>query len=72
MTRLANISGPQAVKIFCKFGYSIARQTGSHIILKHPEKAPVVIPNHKEVAPALLRTQIIRAGLSVEEFMEAR
>jgi len=70
MNRLANISGPKAVKIFCKFGYQIARQTGSHIILKHPEKPPLVIPNHKEVAPALLRTQIIRAGLTIEEFME--
>jgi|WetSurMetagenome_2_1015567.scaffolds.fasta_scaffold682147_1 predicted RNA binding protein YcfA (HicA-like mRNA interferase family) len=72
MTRLANISGAQAVKIFGKFGYQIARQTGSHIILQHPEKAPLVIPNHQEVAPALLRTQIIRAGLTVEEFMECK
>jgi predicted RNA binding protein YcfA (HicA-like mRNA interferase family) len=70
MTRLANISGRKAVKIFCLFGYRIARQTGSHIILSHPEKPPLVIPDHKEVAPALLKTQIIRAGLTVEEFME--
>ena len=70
MKRLANISGLKAVKIFCKFGYQIARQTGSHIILSHPEKPPLVIPDHKEVAPALLRTQIIRAGLTMEEFVK--
>ena len=70
MKRLANISGPKAAKIFRKFGYQIARQTGSHIILKHPEKPPLVIPDHKEVAPALLRTQIIRAGLTIEKFVK--
>jgi predicted RNA binding protein YcfA (HicA-like mRNA interferase family) len=70
MKRLANISGHKVVKIFCKFDYQIARQTGSHIILKHPERPPLVIPDHKEVAPALLRTQIIRAGLTIEEFVK--
>lgn len=70
MKRLANLSGHKAVKIFCKFGYQIARQTGSHIILKHPEKPPLVIPDHKEVAPPLLRTQIIRAGITIEEFVK--
>jgi predicted RNA binding protein YcfA (HicA-like mRNA interferase family) len=70
MKGLGNISGNKAVKIFSKFGYEIARHTGSHIILKHPEKAPLVIPDHKEVAPALLRTQINRAGLTVEEFVK--
>jgi len=70
MKRLANISGRKAVKIFCKFGYQIARQTGSHLILKHPQKAPLVIPDHKEVAPPLLRTQILRANLTIEEFIK--
>ena len=71
MSSLANISGRQAAKIFCKFGYRIDHQTGSHIILYHPNRPILSIPNHKEVAPPLLRAQIIRAGLTVEEFLKA-
>lgn len=49
MKRLANISGRKAAKIFCRFGYRIARQTGTHIILKHPQKTPLVIPFRRSV-----------------------
>jgi len=30
MSRLSNISGRMAVKVFCKFGYVLDHQTGSH------------------------------------------
>ena len=67
---LSNISGKEAVKVFAKIGYYLDRQEGSHMIL-YCEKsglAPLSIPNHKELAPGLLRSQIKRAGLTVEEF----
>lgn len=32
---LSNISGKEAVKILAKFGYILAHQTGSHMILWH-------------------------------------
>ncbi len=70
MGQLSNISGEDAVKAFRKIGYSFDRQEGSHIILycSHPGRPPLSIPNHKEMAPGLLRAQIKRAGLTVEEF----
>lgn len=34
-----------------------------------PGALPLSIPNHKEVAPGLLRAQIKRAGITVEEFV---
>lgn len=57
MGRLSNLSGREAVKRFEKIGYRIARQTGSHMILDHPTPGyPMLsIPDHKEVAPGLLR-----------------
>ena len=70
MARLANISGKNAVKAFERLGYSIARQTGSHVILKHPSRPTLTIPDHKELAPGLLRAVISQAGLSVTDFIK--
>ena len=69
---LANISGKQAVKIFQKFGYFIERQTGSHMILYHEFRATISVPNHKELAPGLLKGLIRKSGLSLEEFLKEK
>jgi len=74
MGRLSNISGKAAVKVFEKIGYFVSHQEGSHIIL-YSNKAgypPLSIPNHKELAPGLLATQIKRVGLTIEEFNSLR
>jgi len=70
MGQLSNISGADAVKRFKKLGYSIDHQTGSHVILYRnaPGSLPLSIPNHKELAPGLLRAQIKRVGITIEEF----
>ena len=72
MGRLANISGRKAVKVFNKIGYQVDHQEGSHIILycAKPGHPPLSIPDHRELAPGLLRAQIKRAGLLVEEFLK--
>ncbi|MBC5796549.1 MAG: type II toxin-antitoxin system HicA family toxin [Dolichospermum sp.] len=70
MGRLSNISGKQAVKIFEKLGYVVDHQTGSHIILWHESKPILSVPNHKELAPGLLRSLIRQAGITVDEFLE--
>jgi predicted RNA binding protein YcfA (HicA-like mRNA interferase family) len=69
---LSNISGKEAVKIFQKFGYVLDHQTGSHMILYHESRPTLSIPNHKELAPGLLRGLIRKSGLTVEEFLKAR
>ena len=70
MGRLSNISGKEAIKAFSKIGYRLDHQEGSHMILycAKPGLPPLSIPNHKELAPGLLRSQIRRAGLTVDEF----
>jgi predicted RNA binding protein YcfA (HicA-like mRNA interferase family) len=72
MGRLSNISGKVAVKIFEKFGYVLDHQTGSHMILWHKSKPTLSIPNHRELAPGLLRSLIRQAGLTVDEFLEKK
>lgn len=54
MVRLANISGKKAVRAFMRLEYKVARQTGSHVILRHEDRPTLTIPNHRELAPGLL------------------
>ena len=74
MGKLSNISAREAVKRFKKLGYNVDHQTGSHIILYNPRPGslPLSIPNHKELAPGLLRAQIKRAGITIEEFLRLK
>jgi len=67
--RLSNIPGKKAVKAFGKIGYIVEHQTGSHMILCHPERQTLSVPNHKELAPGLFRGIIRSSGLTVEEFL---
>ncbi|MBI3754910.1 MAG: type II toxin-antitoxin system HicA family toxin [Deltaproteobacteria bacterium] len=69
---LSNLSGKEAVRIFQKFGYIFDHQTGSHMILYHESRPTLSIPNHKELAPGLLRGQIRKSGLTVDEFLRAK
>ena len=70
MGLLSNISGKKAVKTFRQFGYILDHQTGSHMILYHESRPTLSIPDHKELAPGLLRGLIRKSGLSVDEFLE--
>jgi len=69
---LSNISGKEAVRIFQEFGYILDHQTGSHMILYHESKPTLSIPNHKELAPGLLRSLIRKSGITVEGFLKAK
>ena len=63
------LSGREVVRRFEKFGWQVARQRGSHIILvKEGARATLSVPDHKEVARGTLRSLLRAAGLTVEEF----
>ncbi len=62
----------EVVSAFQKLGWEVARQRGSHIILtKTGHIATLSVPNHTQVARGTLRALIARAGLTVEQFLEA-
>jgi predicted RNA binding protein YcfA (HicA-like mRNA interferase family) len=59
------------IKIFKKFGWVVARGSGSHIILtKEGNISTLSVPNHSEVARGTLRSLIDKSGLTIEEFIE--
>lgn len=66
------LAGRDVVRTFGKFGWSVDRQRGSHIIMtKAGEIVTPSIPDHKEVARGTLRSLIRAAGLTVQEFVNA-
>ena len=72
MPRVPVISGQEAIRVFERIGYRIARQRGSHIRLRDDQDEkhqPLTIPSHKRLKPGLLRSLIRDANLIVDEFV---
>ena len=71
MPKLPTCSGHDAVKAFCKLGWQVDRQRGSHVILKKPdEMLSLSIPQHRALKPGLLRGLIRDAGITVDAFVD--
>jgi len=69
MGHLPRLSGREAVNVFEKFGWRVARQRGSHIItVKAEATVTLSIPDHDEIAKGTLRSLIRAAGVTVDEF----
>ena len=72
MQRLKKISGKDCVKILCnKFGFKIARQKGSHIVLKkESDKGSIgtVVPNHSELKIGTLKGILELGKIKEDEF----
>ncbi len=72
MASLPVLSGQEVVRVLESFGWSVARQKSSHIIMtKEGEIVTLSIPNHKEVARGTLRSPVRSANLTVDEFVKA-
>ncbi len=70
MPSLPVLSGKEVVRVFESFGWSVARQRGSHIIMtKEGEIVTLSVPDHKEVAKGTLRSLIRSANLTADEFV---
>lgn len=69
MSELPRTSGAEIMKTFQKMGFSIARQRGSHVILRKGSKG-CVVPMHREVAVGTLKNAIKQAGITPEEFLK--
>ena len=70
MSRLSVCSGRDAVRAFERLGYVVDHQTGSHMILRHPNMRRLTVPDHKELAKGTLRSLIREAGITVEQFID--
>lgn len=64
----------EVAKILQKLGFIIKRQTGGHLILRHPTKKKTIpVPLHnRDVRRGLLRAIIDQSESSEEEFSRLR
>lgn len=68
MPKLPRISGPEIVRALQRLGFEVARQRGSHIIMRRGP-AGCVVPNHREVKVGTLAGILRQAGVAPEEFI---
>ena len=71
---MASFKAREIVKILQKLGYIQKRQTGSHLIMYHPElKRIIPVPIHvKELKKGLVRGIIKEAESTEQEFLKLK
>ncbi|MBN2524199.1 MAG: type II toxin-antitoxin system HicA family toxin [Bacteroidales bacterium] len=60
----------ELLRILKKNGWYEIRQTGSHIMMKHPDKeSTIIVPNHSshEVKKGLLKAIIKQSGIKTKK-----
>jgi len=73
MSGLHNLKSDRIVKAFQRAGWVPERQSGSHVHMTKGGNINILsIPVHKgkPIKQGLLRDQIAKAGMTVEEFLE--
>ncbi len=72
--KLPVVSGDQLIRALAKFGYVAVRQKGSHLRLRHstdPQRLPITVPLHNEIAFGTLRRILRDAAVTVEQLVSA-
>lgn len=63
-----DISGSEAVRALARLGFSVARQSGSHVrMVRGPRR--VTIPMHRNLIAATLQSILRQAAVSLEDFL---
>lgn len=62
----------KVIKILSKIGFEVARQRGSHLILKHPDGRVTVVPVHagEDIGRGLLSKIIKDTKMSRKQFLK--
>jgi len=70
MPKLPRVSGAETIRALEHLGFVIARQRGSHVVLRRGPTG-CVVPNHRELKTGTLAGVLKQAGVSIEQFVEA-
>ena len=69
--RLPSFKPKQLLRVFLRAGFMIDHQSGSHVVLRHPDGRRTVIAVHnRELKRGTLLGTIKQAGYTPEEFLE--
>jgi predicted RNA binding protein YcfA (HicA-like mRNA interferase family) len=69
MPPVPSVRGERLVRGLERAGFKVARVTGSHYIMRHPDGRGTTVPVHaaRDVAKGTLRGILADAGITVEE-----
>ena len=70
VSRFPALKPDQVLRLLRQVGYSRARQSGSHLLLRAEGRQPIILPMHKgrTVKPKHLRAMLVeRVGLTDDE-----
>ncbi len=70
MPKLPRVSGAEVVRALQRLGFEVARQRGSHIVMRRGASG-CVVPNHRELKTGTLAGVLKQAGVAVEDFTRA-
>ena len=70
MPKLPRVSGAEAVRALQRLGFEVARQRGSHIVMRRGVSG-CVVPNHREIKTGTLAGLLRQGGVSVDDFISA-
>ena len=70
MPKLPRVSGAETNRALERLGFVVARQRGSHVVLRRGPTG-CVVPNHRELKTGTLVGVLKQAGVSPEQFLEA-
>ena len=72
MSGLLSISFRKLARALVRLGFKPVRQSGSHMIFKHPDGRATVVPNHarEDIGPGLLRKILKDANVDPSTFRE--
>ena len=70
MSRMPRLGAEEDIRALSRAGFHVARQRGSHRILKHPDGRTTVVPVHRGdiMGPGLMSKILRDAEISREEF----
>ena len=70
MPKLPIVSGKECVAVLQRLGFHIARQKGSHIVMRCGSRG-CVVPAHREIRPGTLHGILTQGGIAAEAFIAA-
>ena len=75
MTKLPALKAAEVIRILKRGGYRVDHTTGSHYIMRHPDRSGrIPVPYHgaRDTKKGTLRSIIQQSGLTDEEFLKLR
>lgn len=66
---IRNQSWRDVVKFLGKLGFVVKRQSGSHVILEHPDGRWTLVPRHDSIKIGTLKSILEDVGITSEDFL---